>query len=795
MKKSLHILTIYLLLVGMVALAQVTPTPPPSSRQVQKMDNAKIGGATALEASAALEIESTTTGVLISRMTTLQRDAITSPSNSLLIFNSTNNTFEVYKSTCTCWVALMDGGGNSPIENTAPSVYNLNYTGNFYAGQSVTINYIYVDNQGDVESGTTIQWQQATDANGTAATIIAGANAATYTIPSTVGTTVWIRALITPRTTTGLKNGILATTGYVKVDPSSSPGALNVTLTGTAIQGSELTGNYTFTGGNGTETSNPLLPTEFSWQTASSSDGINTNNAGFYNASSFGRTYIPQSDLIGKYIRFGVRTRDGIGTQASNFVYSTWLGPITIASEQAPVASNVAFTPTLSAVNFNLNSSYIYRDANGDPEGASTYQWYRADDANGLNEIAIAGANSSTYTTVPADASKFLAVEVTPVALTGTSPGTSVKNYNTTNVYPAATFTFTSTNIEQLPLFSAGRTMNAENNIRVEVDVTIAGGVSFTSNTVNGYSFSNSLILTSTGVQWVTLNAVGGLNSYTSAGDNFTITGAGNGTQTKSINIKNTLTGAGATLSNGTAAFSTNTTCTNSLISAGYNSTSCTGNVTVGSNTYGMVLINGQCWMTRNIVELPTAPCAASINTGCNVWLNTTPGDIGTWGYYNSTTTNGSAGFATTAPITDAGLLYQWSAAMNGSTAERAKGVCPTGWHIPSDCEWMYLEHGLGMSISDQQNSNTRSSGNVGNALRSAGTGATNTSGFNALLTGTKSFSGGAFAGLNSNSEFWTSTGGTSANANRRQVQSAIAGVGRGSFSKGLGLSVRCLRD
>ncbi len=37
------------------------------------------------------------------------------------------------------------------------------------------------------------------------------------------------------------------------------------------------------------------------------------------------------------------------------------------------------------------------------------------------------------------------------------------------------------------------------------------------------------------------------------------------------------------------------------------------------------------------------------------------------------------------------GKLYTWPAAMNGAVVEMAKGVCPDGWHIPSDAEWMEL--------------------------------------------------------------------------------------------------------
>lgn len=46
---------------------------------------------------AIFDVVSTTSGVLIPRMTTTQRDAISTPINSMLIYNSTNERFEYYK--------------------------------------------------------------------------------------------------------------------------------------------------------------------------------------------------------------------------------------------------------------------------------------------------------------------------------------------------------------------------------------------------------------------------------------------------------------------------------------------------------------------------------------------------------------------------------------------------------------------------------------------------------------------------------------------------------------------------
>ncbi len=64
-----------------------------------------IGGLEFLSG-AILQIDSTTQGILIPRMTTTQRDAILTPTTSLLIFNSTTNQYEYFEGTV--WVGIRD---------------------------------------------------------------------------------------------------------------------------------------------------------------------------------------------------------------------------------------------------------------------------------------------------------------------------------------------------------------------------------------------------------------------------------------------------------------------------------------------------------------------------------------------------------------------------------------------------------------------------------------------------------------------------------------------------------------
>ena len=197
-------------------------------------------------------------------------------------------------------------------------------------------------------------------------------------------------------------------------------------------------------------------------------------------------------------------------------------------------------------------------------------------------------------------------------------------------------------------------------------------------------------------------------------------------------------------------------------------------------------------------------PCGDAINTGCNVWNNTFATDQGYWGFYNTGTTSGAAGWSTSEPAAGEGLLYQWSAARNGSTLERAQGVCPSGWHLPSDCEWIYLEHGLGMSVADQENASTstaRTTGEVGGKLSTLtrlteasanGTGS-NSSQFTALMAGYRSNGSGQFELRNGNNRafYWTSTtGGLS-----RELRASSSGVFRSGYNGSFALSVRCLKD
>jgi microcystin-dependent protein len=90
-----------------------------------------IGGVQ--DASSALTVSSNSKGVLISRMTTAQRNVIVTPATGLMIYNTTTNSFNYYNGTS--WDEI---GGNDNL-------------GNHQASQNIQLNGHYISNDGDDE--------------------------------------------------------------------------------------------------------------------------------------------------------------------------------------------------------------------------------------------------------------------------------------------------------------------------------------------------------------------------------------------------------------------------------------------------------------------------------------------------------------------------------------------------------------------------------------------------------------------------------------------------------------------
>lgn len=95
------------------------------------------------------------------------------------------------------------------------------------------------------------------------------------------------------------------------------------------------------------------------------------------------------------------------------------------------------------------------------------------------------------------------------------------------------------------------------------------------------------------------------------------------------------------------------------------------------------------------------------------------------------------------------GALYQWREMMQYSTTEGVQGICPDGWHLPSETEWNALVTYVG------------GSSNAGYAL-AEGSG----SGFEALMAGQTNLFSYPFIEVGQRAYFWTSTQASSSYSN-----------------------------
>jgi len=187
---------------------------------------------------------------------------------------------------------------------------------------------------------------------------------------------------------------------------------------------------------------------------------------------------------------------------------------------------------------------------------------------------------------------------------------------------------------------------------------------------------------------------------------------------------------------------------------------------------YNTLEIGSQCWMAKNL----------DYDNGCssNGWVNES--DTGWCGYYDGAGSDDTYG-----------LLYQWSAAMNGATTEGAQGICPDGWHIPKENEWNYLENNVcgdtgdeGSALAGDANLWSTSSLEEDNDF--------NCSGFRWLPAGYRYMTDGTYNDRSDFTGIWTSTE-TETEAWDRWLDYGTTPLYRSGGNKAGTNSVRCLRD
>lgn len=183
-------------------------------------------------------------------------------------------------------------------------------------------------------------------------------------------------------------------------------------------------------------------------------------------------------------------------------------------------------------------------------------------------------------------------------------------------------------------------------------------------------------------------------------------------------------------------------------------------------NVYYTTHIGGKVWMKEN---LKTSKYCNGTNIEYGNWDNSN----GTYAWYDNNIFWKDS----------YGALYNWLAVDN------TNGLCPNGWHVPSDEEWTALTDYLGGQAI------------AGGKLKEVGTlhwnspnaGATNETGYTALPGGYR-HSNGSFNSINNYGAWWTSSEHDSEYSLMRSMYSSNGVVGRSmSFKRIIGYSVRCI--
>ena len=209
-------------------------------------------------------------------------------------------------------------------------------------------------------------------------------------------------------------------------------------------------------------------------------------------------------------------------------------------------------------------------------------------------------------------------------------------------------------------------------------------------------------------------------------------------------------------------------------------------------NTYHTVQIGSQCWMKENLrtthySDGTAIPTTSGVNSSVAYWY-----------YPNNNASN----------VVTYGLLYNWTAMMNGAAFSNAnpsgvQGVCPTGWHVPSDAEWTQLTNfvsstsawwcggnssNIAKALASKTGWNNSSTNcNVGNNQS-----ANNATRFTAIPAGWK-YSGTSYYDINDYAYIWSTTQGNNGRCFRLNYSSST--VLRENIDLSRGISVRCLKD
>lgn len=293
--------------------------------------------------------------------------------------------------------------------------------------------------------------------------------------------------------------------------------------------------------------------------------------------------------------------------------------------------------------------------------------------------------------------------------------------------------------------YISGNGLGTSNSVMINVNVQVPGSYSMSTDTINGYFLYATGAFSSTGNQIVTLFGNGA--PYNPQTDHFLLQ---------------------ASNSNGQCYFDISVSpfsCGNLLYDQR------------NKKNYLTVQIGSQCWMQENL------------NIGFKIPgnQNQTNNSLIEKYCYDNLESN----------CDTYGGLYQWDEMMQYLTNTGTQGICPNGWHLPSDAEYCTLTQFLDSNVNcDITGYSGILCGTVMKSTSGWGNGnGSNQSGFNALSAGSLQYYSWNFYGIGRQCHFWTSSSDDVGSGLIRSLYYSKENIHRAYSINPMGFSVRCVKN
>jgi uncharacterized protein (TIGR02145 family) len=196
-------------------------------------------------------------------------------------------------------------------------------------------------------------------------------------------------------------------------------------------------------------------------------------------------------------------------------------------------------------------------------------------------------------------------------------------------------------------------------------------------------------------------------------------------------------------------------------------------------NSYNVITLGSQCWMKQNLrVTTLNDGTAIPVDAGGT----TTGNGSGYTGWLNTTTSAMTVYEHNASNLTTFGYLY------NQYAVNDPKGLCPSGWRVPTDAEWTTLSTCLGGELVAGEKMKV-----PGTSLWTVNYDANNCSDFSGLPGGFRR-NDGLFYFKGENAYFWSSTSAKN-RALAGTTKELRASNDANSYQPNVGLSVRCIKN